>query len=146
MWSRNLVHLRVLVGFVLFNNLFSVLCFVDSCLSFCTFSFAHCIVCPCSIYGLWWPFSILKLFWKKLRKQFYLAKYIAFYISNNARFTKRWNTKIWRREFLDEGHSRKLKAKQAKEQPSREFCVLSHTKCNTATQLWGMDIFQKERH
>ena len=30
-----------------------VLCvrFVDHCLSFCTFSFGHCVVCPSSIYG-----------------------------------------------------------------------------------------------
>ena len=25
--------------------------FVDSCLSFCPFSFGHCVVCPSSIYG-----------------------------------------------------------------------------------------------
>jgi hypothetical protein len=25
-------------------------CFVDRCLSFCTFSVAHCMVCSCSIY------------------------------------------------------------------------------------------------
>ena len=32
---------------------FSVLCvcFVDRCLSFCTFSFDHCVVCSSSIYG-----------------------------------------------------------------------------------------------
>ena len=27
-------------------------CFVDRCLSFCTFSFGHCVVCS-SIYGFW---------------------------------------------------------------------------------------------
>ena len=26
-------------------------CFVDRCLSFCTFSFGHCVVCSSSIYG-----------------------------------------------------------------------------------------------
>jgi hypothetical protein len=26
-------------------------CFVDRCLSFCTFSFGHCVVCFSSIYG-----------------------------------------------------------------------------------------------
>ena len=26
-------------------------CFVDRCLSFCPFSFGHCVVCPSSIYG-----------------------------------------------------------------------------------------------
>jgi hypothetical protein len=28
-------------------------CFVDRCLSFCTFSFDHCVVCSSSIYGFW---------------------------------------------------------------------------------------------
>jgi hypothetical protein len=30
-------------------------CFVDRCLSFCTFSFGHCVVCPTLIYELWLP-------------------------------------------------------------------------------------------
>jgi hypothetical protein len=30
-------------------------CFVDRCLSFCTFSFGHCVVCSSSIYGFWLP-------------------------------------------------------------------------------------------
>jgi hypothetical protein len=30
-------------------------CFVDRCLSFCTFSFANCGVCPSSIYGFRLP-------------------------------------------------------------------------------------------
>ena len=37
-------------------------CFVDRCLSFCTFSVGHCYVCS-SIYGFWLPpFGIFKLF------------------------------------------------------------------------------------
>jgi len=28
-------------------------CFVDRCLSFCTFLFGHCAVCSSSIYGFW---------------------------------------------------------------------------------------------
>ena len=28
-------------------------CFVDRCLSFCTFSFGHCVVCSSSIVGFW---------------------------------------------------------------------------------------------
>ena len=42
-----------------------VLCvyFVDRCLSFCSFSFGHCVVCSSSIYGFWLPpFGIFKLF------------------------------------------------------------------------------------
>ena len=40
-------------------------CFVDRCLSFCTFSLDHCVVCSSSIYGfwlpLWFPQTLLKL-------------------------------------------------------------------------------------
>jgi len=42
-----------------------VLCvyFVDRFLSFCTFSFGHCVVCSSSIYRFWLPpFGIYKLF------------------------------------------------------------------------------------
>ena len=52
-------------------------CFVDRCLSFCTFSFGHYVVCSSSIYGFWLPpFGIFKLFlslqnamspWKSIR-------------------------------------------------------------------------------
>jgi hypothetical protein len=39
-----------------------VLCvrFVDRCLSFCTFSFGHCVVCFSSIYGFWLPLWYLQ--------------------------------------------------------------------------------------
>ena len=35
-------------------------CFVDRCLSFCTFSFDHCVVCSSSIYGFWLPLWYLQ--------------------------------------------------------------------------------------
>ena len=35
-------------------------CFVDRCLSFCTFSFVHCVVCSSSIYGFWLPLWYLQ--------------------------------------------------------------------------------------
>ena len=35
-------------------------CFVDCCLSFCTFSCGHCVVCSSSIYGFWLPFWYLQ--------------------------------------------------------------------------------------
>ena len=35
-------------------------CFVDRCLSFCTFSFRHCVVCSSSIYGFWVPLWYLQ--------------------------------------------------------------------------------------
>ena len=38
-------------------------CFVDRCLSFCTFPFVHCVVCSSSMYRFWLPpFGIFKLF------------------------------------------------------------------------------------
>ena len=49
------------VGFVLLNLQFSVLYFVDHCLSFCPFSFGHCIACP-SIYDFRQPFWHLQTF------------------------------------------------------------------------------------
>ena len=50
---------RVLVGFVLLWSLVLCVCFVDRCLSFCTFFFGHCAVCP-SIYGFWLPLWYLQ--------------------------------------------------------------------------------------
>ena len=35
-------------------------CFVDRCLSFCTFSFDHCFVCSSSICGFWLPLWYLQ--------------------------------------------------------------------------------------
>jgi hypothetical protein len=40
---------------------FYALCFVDRCLSVCTFSFCHCVVCSSSIYGFWLPLSYLQI-------------------------------------------------------------------------------------
>ena len=34
------------------RSLVLYVCFVDRCLSFCPFSFGHCVVCSSSIYGL----------------------------------------------------------------------------------------------
>jgi hypothetical protein len=35
-------------------------CFVYRCLSFCPFSFDHCVVCSSSIYGFWFPLWYLQ--------------------------------------------------------------------------------------
>ena len=43
------------------RSLVLCVCFVDRCLSFCTFSFGHCVVCP-SIYGSDYSFGIFKFF------------------------------------------------------------------------------------
>jgi hypothetical protein len=48
---------RVFSGVRVTRSLVLCVCFVDRCLSFCTFSFGHCVVCPSSIYGFWLPLS-----------------------------------------------------------------------------------------
>jgi hypothetical protein len=42
-------------------SLLLYVCFVNRCLSFCTFSFGHCAVCSSSIYRFGNPFGIFKL-------------------------------------------------------------------------------------
>ena len=42
------------------QSLVLCVCFIYSCLSFCTFSFGHCVVCSSSIYGLWLPLWYLQ--------------------------------------------------------------------------------------
>ena len=37
------------------RSLVLCVCFVNRCLSFCNFSFGHCVVRPSSIYGFWLP-------------------------------------------------------------------------------------------
>ena len=39
------------------RSLVFCVCFVDRCLSFCTFSFVHCVVCLASIYGYLFGFG-----------------------------------------------------------------------------------------
>ena len=51
-------HLRsspVFSGVLVTRSLVLCVCVVDRCLSFCPFSFGHCVVCPTSIYGFWIP-------------------------------------------------------------------------------------------
>jgi len=50
----------VFIGVRVTRYLVLCVCFVDHCLSFCTFSFGHCVICP-SIYGFGLPFGIFKL-------------------------------------------------------------------------------------
>jgi hypothetical protein len=42
------------------RSLVLYVCFVDRCLSFCAFSFGHCVVCSSSIYGFWLPLWYLQ--------------------------------------------------------------------------------------
>ena len=55
----------VLSGVRVNRSLVLYICFVDRCLSFCTFSFGHCVVCSSSIYGfcspLWYLQTLLEI-------------------------------------------------------------------------------------
>jgi hypothetical protein len=49
--TRSFINKAKEGGYVRIDLIFSLLCFVDRCLSFCPFSFGHCVVGPSSIYG-----------------------------------------------------------------------------------------------
>jgi hypothetical protein len=49
----HLSYLLVFSGIRVTRSLILYVCFVDCCLSLCTFSFGHCVVCSSSIYGFW---------------------------------------------------------------------------------------------
>jgi hypothetical protein len=42
------------------RSLVLYVCFVDRCLSFCTLTFGHCVVCSSSIHGFWLPLWYLQ--------------------------------------------------------------------------------------
>ena len=50
----------VISGVRVTRSLVLYVCFVNRCLSFCTFSFGHCVVCFSSIYGFWLPLWYLQ--------------------------------------------------------------------------------------
>jgi hypothetical protein len=54
------------------RSLVLFVCFVDRCLSFCTFSFGHCVVCSSLIYRLWLP-----LWYLQTLLMFYMLPYIS---------------------------------------------------------------------
>jgi alkyl hydroperoxide reductase subunit AhpF len=46
---EHLNSLPIFIGVRVSRSLVLCVCFVDRCLSFCTFSFGHCVVCPLRI-------------------------------------------------------------------------------------------------
>ena len=52
---ENVSSLPIFSGVCVTRSLVLCVCFVDRYLSFCTFSFGHCVVCSSSIYGFWLP-------------------------------------------------------------------------------------------
>ena len=55
---EHLSSLPIFSGVRVTRSLVLCVCFVDRCLSFCTFSFGHCVICSSSIYGSYYPFGI----------------------------------------------------------------------------------------
>ena len=45
------IELYIHSGVRVTRSLVLYVCFVDRCLSFCTFSYGHCVVCSSPIYG-----------------------------------------------------------------------------------------------
>jgi hypothetical protein len=77
-------------------------CFVDRCLSFCTFFFGHCVVCSSAIYGflllLWYLQTLLKQWWSTIpsisRKRTVNCKWYFIFALNKMIWTRRshgWN-------------------------------------------------------
>jgi hypothetical protein len=53
-------HMSYVSGVRVIRSLGLCVCFVDCCLSFCPFSFDHCVVCSSLIYGFWLPLWYLQ--------------------------------------------------------------------------------------
>ena len=58
------------------RSLVLCVCFVDRCLSFCTFSFGHYVVCSSSIYWFWLPLwylqtilNVIRYLFEKIQKR-----------------------------------------------------------------------------
>jgi hypothetical protein len=58
---KHMSSIPVFSGVRVTRSLVLYVCFADRCLSFCTFSFGHCVVCS-SIYVSDCPFGIFKFF------------------------------------------------------------------------------------
>jgi hypothetical protein len=57
---RQLSSHPVFSGVRVTRSLVLYICFVDRYLSFCSFSFGHCVVCPSLIYEFWLPLWYLQ--------------------------------------------------------------------------------------
>jgi len=57
---EHMSSLPVFSGVRVIWSLVLYICFADRCLSFCTFSFGHCVVCSSSVYEFWLPLWYLQ--------------------------------------------------------------------------------------
>ena len=69
-------------------------CFVDRCLSFCTFSFGHCVVCSSSIYGFWLSLWYLQT---RLPQESFVKGWVFLLTRNllNASWIWTWYELVW---------------------------------------------------
>jgi hypothetical protein len=77
-------HLKsppVFSGVCVTRSLVLYVCFVDRCLSFCTFSFDHCVVCSSSIYGFGLPLWYLQALLMASMSRFIVV--VVHYITGN---------------------------------------------------------------
>ena len=69
--EQELLTLPVFSGVRVTRSLVLCVCFVDRCLSFCTFYCGHCVVCSSSIYEfrlpLWYLQTLIVTIWKSLK-------------------------------------------------------------------------------
>ena len=72
----------VLIKLHVTRSLVWYVCFVDRCLSFCTFSFGHCVVCSSLIYGFW------LLLWYLQTLLICYLKFFMDYMKNNKTNTR----------------------------------------------------------
>ena len=85
--QTSIIGRDVFSGVRVTRSLVLYVCFVDRCLSFCTFSFGHCVVCSSSIYGFWLPLWCLQtLIWLFRNRNYKLYP---------------WHMKNNRREYID---------------------------------------------
>ena len=69
-------------------------CFVDRCLSYCTFSFGHCFVWSSSLYGFWLPLWYLQtlIIFKSWFKTLFLFMFVLWlYFLLNVYIEDYWN-------------------------------------------------------
>jgi hypothetical protein len=70
---KHLSSTPVFSGVCVTRSLALSVCVINHCLSFCPFSFGHCVVCSSSTYGFWLPLwylqTLLNMIWTSVLKK-----------------------------------------------------------------------------
>jgi hypothetical protein len=80
--AEHLISPPIFSGVRVTRSLVICVCFVDRCLSFCTFPFGHCVVCSSSIYGFWWPLWYLQTLLGVIQQSLIHSESSSFYSLN----------------------------------------------------------------